>query len=101
MNPNELQLRQQRLLIRSTELRLQLRSDFQSLQRPAAWADQIKTRLLWLYQHPQWPAGVLALLLVLKPRRALAWSGKLWWLWKSARLLRHWRDALQAYLPQR
>lgn len=101
MNPNELQLRQQRLLIRSTELRLQLRSDFQSLQRPAAWADQIKTRLLWLYQHPQWPAAGLALLLVLKPRRVLAWSGKLWWLWKSARLLRHWRDALQAYLPQR
>lgn len=101
MKPNELQLRQQRLLIRSTELRLQLRSDFQSLQRPAAWADQIKTSLLWLYQHPQWPAAGLALLLVLKPRRALAWSGKLWWLWKSARLLRHWRDALQAYLPQR
>ena len=94
MNPNELQLRQQRLLIRSTELRLQLREQLDSLQRPAAVADQVKAGATWLYQHPQWPAGVLALLLILKPRRALAWSGKLWWFWKSARLLRHWRDAL-------
>jgi len=101
MNPNELQLRQQRLLIRSTELRLQLCAHLHRLQRPAARADQIKTRLLWLYQNPQWPAGVLALLLILKPKRALSWTGKLWWLWKSARTVRHWRDALLAYLPQR
>ncbi|MDD3937878.1 YqjK family protein [Rhodoferax sp.] len=101
MNPNELQLRQQHLLIRSTELRLQLRANLHSLQRPAARVDQIKARLLWLYQNPQWPAGVLALLLILKPKRALSWTGKLWWLWKSARTLRHWRNALLAYLPQR
>lgn len=101
MNPNEFQLRQQRLLIRSTELRLQLRANLHSLQRPAARADQIRARLLWLYQNPQWPAGVLALLLILKPKRALSWTGKLWWLWKSARTLRHWRDTLLAYLPQR
>lgn len=101
MNPNELQLRQQRLLIRSTELRLQLRGHLQSLQGPAAVADQAKAGMVWLYQHPQWPAGALALLLVLKPRRALAWTGKLWWLWKSARLLRHWRANLLTYLAQR
>ena len=96
MSPNELQLRQQRLLIRSTELRLQLRGNLQSLQRPAAWVDQIRAGWTWLYQHPQWPAGALALLLILKPKRALSWTGKLWWLWKSGRLLRHWRDALLA-----
>ncbi len=96
MNTSELQLRQQRLLIRSTELRLQLRGHLQSLQRPAAVADQVKAGWTWLYQHPQWPAGVLALLLVLKPRRTLTWSGKLWWLWKSVRLLRRWRDTLLA-----
>ena len=95
MSPNELLLRQQRLLIRSTELRLQLRGQLESLRRPAAVADQVRSSLNWLYQHPQWPAGVLALLLILKPRRALAWTGKLWWLWKSARVLRHWRDTLR------
>ncbi|MEY4139224.1 MAG: hypothetical protein RLZZ371_1406 [Pseudomonadota bacterium] len=96
MSPNELQLRQQRLLIRSAELRLQLRGDLQRLQRPAAWADQVMSCWNWLSQHPQWPAGALALLLILKPKRALSWAGKLWWLWNSARLLRRWRDALLA-----
>lgn len=101
MSPNELQLRQQRLLIRSTELRLQLRADLNRLQGPAAVADQVKSAMLWLYQNPLWPAGALALLLVLKPRRALAWTGRLWWLWKSAGLVRRWRDTLLAYLAQR
>ena len=101
MSPTDLQLRQQRLLIRSTELRLQLRADLQRLQRPAAWADQVKAGLHWLYQNPLWPTGVLVLLLILKPRRALAWGGRLWWLWKSAPLLRHWRDTVMGYLAQR
>jgi len=99
MNTSDLQLRQQRLLIRSTELRLQLRADLQRLQAPAAVADQVKSGLQWLYHNPLWPAAALALLLALKPRRALVWTGKLWWLWKSARRLRHWRDTLLAYLP--
>lgn len=101
MSPADLQLRQQRLLIRSTELRLQLRADLQRLQGPAAVADQVKSALLWLYQNPLWPTAVLVLLLVLKPGRALAWGGRLWWLWKSAPLLRHWRNTLMGYLAQR
>lgn len=100
MNANELQLRQQRLLIRSAELRLQLRTDLQRLQRPAVWADQASSGWHWLTQHPQWPAGALALLLALKPKRALSWSGKLWWLWRSARLLRRWRDTLLKAAPR-
>ena len=73
MSPADLQLRQQRLLIRSTELRLQLRADLQRLQGPAAWADQVKSALLWLYQNPLWPTAVLVLLLVLNP--AAHWPG--------------------------
>jgi len=101
MSPNELQRRQQNLLIQSTGLRLQLRRDFQRLERPAARADQARAALLWLYQHPQWPAGVLALLLILKPKRALVWTGKVWWLWKSTRLLRRLSAPLLAYFRQR
>ncbi len=101
MNPNELQLRQQHLLIRSAELRMHLQGDLQRLQRPADWIDQVRTGCHWLYQHPQWPAGALALLLILKPKRVLSWTGKLWWVWKSARLLRRWRDALLAPAPTR
>jgi len=101
MSRAELQLHQQRLLIRSTELRLQLRSDLQRLQGPAAVADQVRSGLLWLYHNPLWPAAALVLLLVLKPTRTLVWSGRLWWLWKYAPLLRRWRDTLLLYLSQR
>ncbi|WP_296495466.1 YqjK-like family protein [Rhodoferax sp.] len=101
MTSAELLLKQQRLLIRSTELRLQLGADLQRLQRPAAWVDQAKAGLNWLYQNPQWPAGVLALLLILKPGRALAWGGRLFWLWKSLPRLRRWRNTVMGYLAQR
>ena len=101
MNTTDVRLRQQLLLIRSTELRQTLRRDLQSLQRPAAWVDSLRTAMAWLYLHPQWPAAGLALLLVLRPRRFLAWGGKLWWLWKSTRQLRHWRDALVLGLTRR
>lgn len=101
MNPNDVRLRQQQLLIRSTELRQTLRNDLQRLQGPAAWADQLQAGWVWLYQHPQWPALGLALLLILKPRRLLSWSGKLWWLWKSARKFRHWRNVLLTGLSRR
>lgn len=94
MRPDDVRLRQQRLLIRSTELRLALHNDLQRLQRPAAWADQLKAGLTWLYRHPQWPAAGLALLLILKPSRFVVWSGRLWWLWKSVQTLRRLRDAL-------
>lgn len=94
MSPDDLRLRQQLLLIRSTELRQVLSRDLQRLQRPAAWADQVKAGWLWLMQHPEWPAAGLVLLLILKPRRFLSWTGKAWWLWKSAQQLRRMRDAL-------
>lgn len=100
MRPDELRLRQQLLLIRSTELRHMLHNDLQHLQRPAAWADQLKAGLTWLYRHPQWPAAALALLLIVKPRRVVAWTGRLWWLWKSAKKLRRMRDALMLRLPR-
>ena len=101
MNPTDVRLRQQLLLIRSTELRQALHNDLQNLQRPAAWVDHLRTALAWLCQHPQWPTAGLALLLILKPSRFLAWGAKLWWLWKSARQLRHWRNALLLGLRQR
>ena len=94
MKVADIQLRQQRLLIRSTELRLAVRKDLQRLRRPAAWADQLKAAGTWLYQHPLWPLAGLALLLILKPRRLISWASGLWWLWTSARRLRRWRDAL-------
>ena len=59
----ELAARQQRLLIRSAELRVALAHQSQALQQPLALA-------------------------MLRPRRALAWATRLWWglgLYKQAR----------------
>ncbi len=92
------QLRQQALLIRSTELRYQLRGSLDSLQRPAKWLDQMQAALNWLYQHPAWPLAGLVLLLLRKPRRIITWSGKLWWFWKAAGQLRRWRASLLGLL---
>lgn len=100
MRLDNVRLRQQRLLIRSTELRHTLHNDLQRLQRPAAWADQVKAGWTWLCQHPQWPVAGLALLLVLKPGRFVVWTGRLWWLWKSTQQLRHLRDALMLRLSR-
>jgi len=94
MTPEALHHRQQVLLIRSTEVRLQLRHDLQRLQRPAQLADQFRAGGNWLITHPQWPLATLLLLVALKPRRVLSWSGKLWWLWRATRQLQRLRAAL-------
>lgn len=100
MRPDDLRLRQQALLIRSTELRHTLHNDLQRLQRPAAWADQLKAGWHWLSQHPEWPVAGLVLLLILRPRRFLTWTGRAWWLWKSTQTLRRLRDAMALRLSQ-
>lgn len=100
MSLDDLRLRQQHLLVRSTELRHTLHQQLQSLQRPAALADQVKAALLWLYQQPQWPVGALALWLILKPRRFITWTGRVWWLWKTAQKLRRLRDTWVPALTQ-
>ncbi|MBK9440261.1 MAG: hypothetical protein IPN53_02710 [Comamonadaceae bacterium] len=68
-----------------------------SLQRPAAWFDQTRAGLAWLYQHPTWTLAGLLLLLWRRPRRIITWSGKLWWLWKTARQLQRWRALLLGF----
>jgi hypothetical protein len=100
MSTDDVRLRQQRLLVHSTELRHTLHQQLQSLQRPAAIGDRLKAGLLWLYLHPQWPAGALALWLILKPRRFITWTGRVWWLWKTTQKLRRLRDTWAPGLTQ-
>lgn len=82
MNGNELVLRQQRLLVRSAELRIALGDQAQVLNGPLAVVDQARSGLQWLYRNPRWPIGALLALLILRPRRALIWGGRFWWAWK-------------------
>lgn len=87
----DLAARQQALRLRSAELRMQLAEQANdTLPRPLALADKFRVGVNWLKQHPEWPAGALVLLLVLRPRRAvrivtLAWSG-----WRAMQGARRW-----------
>jgi hypothetical protein len=88
----ELQQRRERLRLRSTELRATLGERARVLEPPLALADQVRSGVAWLRAHPEWPLGALAVLVVLRPRRALRWGARVWWgwrLWRRAqRLLR-------------
>lgn len=101
MNNDELVLRQQRLLARSAELRLTLTSQGQVFKTPLALVDQAQAVLQWLYRNPQWPLGALVALVVLRPRRAILWGGRLWWSWKMLRRAQKWIAAVprQQRLP--
>lgn len=90
MNNDDLTVRQQQLLARSAQLRMVLADQAQVLQRPLAMADQARGGLQWLYRNPQWPLGVLALLVLVRPRRAMTWGGRLWWAWKAYKQTQHW-----------
>ncbi|ABD69958.1 hypothetical protein Rfer_2236 [Rhodoferax ferrireducens T118] len=101
MNNDDLVLRQQRLLVRSAQLRLLLADQAQVLQRPLALADQAQSGLQWLYRNPQWPLGALALVVLVRPRRAIVWGGRLWWAWKTFKQTQKWlaKQPLQGRSP--
>lgn len=88
--PADPQLRQQQLLLRSTELRVALAHQAQALEGPLAVADQVRDGARWLYRHPEWPLGALALLALLRPRRALGLASRLWSRWNTFRWVLDW-----------
>jgi hypothetical protein len=89
----ELELNRERLLARSAQLRLELGAQSAVLRTPLAVVDQVRAGSHWLRQHPAWPLGALAVLVLLRPGRALRWSSRLLWgwqLWRRARPTVQW-----------
>jgi len=84
----ELQVRRGELLARSRMLRGRLAAETLPLQRTLSLADAARDRLHWLTARPQWVAGIVAIAVLLRPRRALAWALKLWWGWRMIGRLR-------------
>lgn len=84
MNPvaETLERRQQRLLVRSGELRAQFAQDAQALQHPLALADRVHAGWRWLRAHPELPLAAALLFLVLRPRRIWRLGWRLWAGWK-------------------
>jgi hypothetical protein len=77
-NQAEVLLKRERLIQRSNQLRLAWSQQVQVLRKPLGVADQVRSAAQWLMQHPEWPLGVAALLIVLRPGRALRWASYAW-----------------------
>lgn len=90
MNRDELILRQQQLLVRGAQLRLDLADQVQVFKRPLAVLDTANKGLRWLYSKPQWSLAALAILVALRPRRALVWGGRLWSVWRILKRAQDW-----------
>lgn len=91
--------RQQQLLGRSAELRGQLAHDARVWQPPLALADRVRAGARWLLAHPEVPLSAAAVLLLLRPRRALRWGWRLWSAWRLWQRLQ--RRGLGLLQPQR
>ena len=96
MNNDDLVLRQQRLLMRSAQLRLTLANQTQVFKTPLAVADQVRNGLQWLYRNPHWPLGAMLVVAILRPRRTVIWGGRLWGAWRTLKRVQNW----MAHLPR-
>ncbi len=79
------------LLARSGVLRHRLGAQALVLHQPLVLAERAQGALRWAREHPLGVAAAAAVGLVLRPRRTLAWSARLWAGW---RLWRRVRDLL-------
>jgi hypothetical protein len=99
MTNNDSLLRQQRILMRSEQLRLSLSGQAQVLTKPLALADQVQTGLQWVRHNPKWPLVGLLALIALRPRRSVIWAGRLWWAWGNAKRAQKWLDQFPTQKP--
>lgn len=75
---DEVLRRRERLLLRSSQLRMDWAQQVQVLRTPLGVADKARSATRWLMQYPEWPLGAAALLIVLRPVRALRWASYAW-----------------------
>jgi hypothetical protein len=81
MTDEELRLHRHHLTMRSALLRVQWRDEVRVIHRPLAVVQHAQHGVQWLLRNPQWVLGGAVVLGVLRPRRVLAWAGRLWWGW--------------------
>jgi hypothetical protein len=77
-----LALRQRELVLHSALLRGELLQDLQALEAPLSVVDRVQEGWAWLRANPGVPLAALLVLMLLRPRRVLRWSAKIWWGWR-------------------
>ncbi len=92
MNARHIELlrRRERLLMRAEMQRNELAGLVQTWQTPIRVVDGGLEVVRTLRAHPLLWVAPVALLVALRPRRALRWSGKAWTVW---RLWRRWQTS--------
>jgi len=81
----DLQLRRQRILLRSAQLRNDLARQSEVLKAPLAQMDRVKQGVQWLRRHPIAMAALAAATVALKPRNAMSKIGRAWTVWTMVR----------------
>lgn len=87
----ELALRRQRLQIQSATQRKALVAAAENLAPVFAVADGVRDGSRWLARHPEWLAGGIVALLVVRPRVVLRWTRRSFFAWQAWRKLEAWR----------
>ncbi|MCX7892192.1 MAG: YqjK-like family protein [Burkholderiales bacterium] len=89
----ELERRRERLVLKAAAQRSALARDFRPLEPPLALADRGIAAVRYLRAHPGFVVAGVAVIVALRPRRALVWASRgfaAWrtWRWASAQLRR-------------
>jgi hypothetical protein len=75
---DEVLRRREQLIQRSERLRAEWSQQVQVVRKPLGLADQARAATHWLLQHPEWPLGLAALVVLLRPGRVLRWATYAW-----------------------
>jgi YqjK-like protein len=72
----QLQRRRERLVLMAAAQRDAVARDFRPLERPFALADSAVSAVQYLRAHPGFVVAGIAVVVVLRPRRAIAWVSR-------------------------
>lgn len=79
---SELAARRERLVTRAALQRGEIEQLVAPWKHVFAVADRGVEAVRYLQRHPALVAGAVGLFVALRPRRAIAWFGRGWWVWK-------------------
>lgn len=95
----DLALEKQRLQLKSAEQRGALMAAAARLAPAFAAADSVRNGIRWLRRHPEWVAGGLVTLLVVRPRALLRLAQRSFFAWQLWRKVAAWRAARSVDRP--
>jgi hypothetical protein len=89
----DLALQKQRLQLKSAEQRGAVMAAASRLAPAFAVVDGVRDGLRWMRRHPEWVAGVVVTLLVVRPGAVLRLAQRSFFAWQIWRKLAAWRAA--------